>query len=246
MRPLSAHRKLPALALVASAAAAALLALGGCQLKHNDANADLVQGKKLFVAKCGSCHTLARAGAKGTVGPNLDAAFEQSLRDGFKRNTIRGIVRAQIADPGRGAAMPADLVTGAKAEDVAAYVASVVDRPGQDTGLLASAVQAPGAGKPVVEVNGTLEVDADPGGQLAYVTNKATAEPGAVTLKMKNASSVPHNIAIEGNGVNAASPTVQGGAVAQLHASLEPGTYTYYCQVTGHRAAGMLGTLVVK
>ena len=29
--------------------------------------------------ECGSCHALARAGTKGTVGPNLDAAFPQSL-----------------------------------------------------------------------------------------------------------------------------------------------------------------------
>jgi mono/diheme cytochrome c family protein len=29
-------------------------------------------GKKIFQTECGSCHTLAAAGTKGTVGPNLD------------------------------------------------------------------------------------------------------------------------------------------------------------------------------
>src|SRR5690348_2361345 len=40
----------------------ALLALSvaGCSLKHENAN--LVSGKKLFVQKCGSCHTLSHAG----------------------------------------------------------------------------------------------------------------------------------------------------------------------------------------
>ena len=74
--------------------------------------------------------------------------------------------------------MPKDLVHGAVGQDVAAYVAQAADRPGQDTGLLASAVQAPGAGKPAVEKAGKLQIDASPQGQLAYVTNKATATAG--------------------------------------------------------------------
>jgi plastocyanin len=227
------------------AAAAGLVVLAGCQVKHD--NADPIAGKKLFVAKCGSCHTLARAGTKGNVGPNLDAAFAQDVRDGFGRSTIRGIVRAQIQDPGRGTLMPARLVTGSSAEDVAAYVAVAAANPGQDSGLLATAVQAPGAGKPAVEVNGALEIDADPGGQLAYVTSRATAKPGAVTIKMANKSGVQHNIALQGNGAppSAASPIITSG-VTQLHATLEPGAYTFYCQVDSHRQAGMVGTLVVK
>jgi mono/diheme cytochrome c family protein len=36
---------------------------------------DPVAGKKIFMtAGCAACHTLAAAGAKGTVGPNLDQA----------------------------------------------------------------------------------------------------------------------------------------------------------------------------
>jgi mono/diheme cytochrome c family protein len=31
-------------------------------------------GKEVFLAQCGSCHTLADAGTTGSVGPNLDAA----------------------------------------------------------------------------------------------------------------------------------------------------------------------------
>jgi len=33
-----------------------------------------MDGKSIFTANCGSCHTLADAGTAGTIGPNLDAA----------------------------------------------------------------------------------------------------------------------------------------------------------------------------
>jgi plastocyanin len=235
----------PALAKsVAVAVCVCALALSGCSVKHDQDN--LATGKQLFVAKCGSCHTLARAQTKGIIGPNLDVAFRQDLADGFKRNTIVGIVDAQIGSPNRAGAMPANLVSGQQASDVAAYVAFAAGRSGQDSGLLATAVKAAGGGKPAVETAGTLQIDADPTGQLAYVTNKATAKPGPVTIKMKNASTTQHNIAIEGNGVTDNGPIVSGGATSQFKVTLKPGTYTFFCQVAGHRAAGMVGTIVVK
>jgi mono/diheme cytochrome c family protein len=33
---------------------------------------DPAAGKEIFVAQCGTCHTLADAGTSGTIGPNLD------------------------------------------------------------------------------------------------------------------------------------------------------------------------------
>ncbi|HEY2718557.1 MAG TPA: hypothetical protein VGI52_02920, partial [Solirubrobacteraceae bacterium] len=50
------------------------LATAGCSVKGGD-DANAIAGKKAFVGKCGSCHTLARAETKGVVGPNLDEAF---------------------------------------------------------------------------------------------------------------------------------------------------------------------------
>ena len=98
---------------------------------------DLVNGKRLFSQRCASCHVLERAEASGTIGPDLDAAFVTSRRDGLGADTIEGVVRGQIANPRASSAMPPALVKGADARDVAAYVASAAGRPGEDTGRLA-------------------------------------------------------------------------------------------------------------
>lgn len=229
-----------------------LLGAGGCSgVKH--ANANVIEGKQAFVAKCGACHTLARANTKGTVGPDLDEAFRAAIEVGERRSAVRSVVEGQVENPNRYGAMPKGLASGATLQNIAAYVAESVARPGQDTGLLASAVKAPGAGKPAVEKGGKLEIPADPTGQLSYLTNKADATAGAVTISMPNMSGVSHNIAVEagsheasGSGpVIAASSFVSKGA-ASIKVTLKPGTYTFFCQAPGHRAAGMFGHITVK
>jgi cbb3-type cytochrome c oxidase subunit III len=94
-------------------------------------------GKKLFLGKgqCAGCHTLAAAGSSSTIGPNLDDAFAQARADGYKESAILNIVHDQIRFPGQyptaqnnpaflQANMPANLVKGQDAEDVAAFVAA--------------------------------------------------------------------------------------------------------------------------
>jgi plastocyanin len=213
---------------------------GGCAIKED--NPDLVAGKQLFVQKCGSCHVLRRAETKGTVGPNLDDAFQQSEKEGFGESAIRGVVKKQILYPRRGSAMPAKLVTGEDADNVSAYIARVAAQPGEDTGLLATAVQAAGSGEPIAAKNGVLSIPADPGGQLAFVSKEATAPAGQLTVEMPNESGVPHDIVIDGKGK---SQTITNGTTS-FEAAFEPGKYTYYCSVQGHRAAGMEGTLTVE
>jgi mono/diheme cytochrome c family protein len=121
-----------------------LMVLAGCDVKHPVTN--LVHGKQLFVSKCGACHALSHANTTGTVGPNLDVAFRQDRADGIKSASIQGLVDYWIQYPNAnlnsGAVMPAGLFKGQNAEDVAAYVAAVASQSGQDTGALATAVQA--------------------------------------------------------------------------------------------------------
>jgi mono/diheme cytochrome c family protein len=122
-------------ALGALCAVALGLALSACGRDEPD----LETGKAQFVAKCGSCHTLARAGTGGTTGPNLDTAFQTALADGIDRNTIEGIVHRQILHPRVDSVMPKGLVKGETANDVAAYVGYAAAKKGQDSGQLASA-----------------------------------------------------------------------------------------------------------
>ena len=236
---------MPRAALCAAIVAAvpALSACGGVK----DPQADVVAGKQLFVSKCGACHTLSRAGTKGTTGPNLDQAFQQSLKEGFGVTAVRGVVYKQILYPNRlpnsqGIKMPAKLVSGQDAHDVAAYVASVSAAPGKDTGRLATAVKAAGGGT-AVEKAGVLSIPADPGGQLAYAATKATGTPGPVTIEMPNKSGTQHDIVIDGLGKG----QIVSNGTSSFKATLAAGkTYTYYCSVPGHRQAGMQGTLTVK
>ena len=137
-------------------AAALVILVAGCTLKHPVTN--LVQGKQLFVQKCGACHTLSHAGTSGNTGPNLDDVFAQDRADGVKSTSIQGLVDYWIQYPNTQGVMPARLYTGQKAQDVAAYVGLVAAIPGQDTGDLAQALVVSGtsasAGKQVFSANG--------------------------------------------------------------------------------------------
>ena len=99
---------------------------------------------------------------------------------------------------------------------------------------------------PTVTWPGVVEIDADPTGQLKFLASTGSATPGQVTLRMRNMSSVPHDIAITGGGVNQVGAIVSNGGASTVSTTLKPGKYTFYCSVDGHRAAGMLGTLTVK
>ena len=231
-----------------SVAVVAVLALaaGGCALKGGQ-NISLVKGKVLFVKHCGSCHTLARAGSKGVTGPDLDAAFAESIHDGLGRNIISGIVQQQVEYPATGSVMPKLPLSTRQAADIAAYVQYAAAKPGKDQGLLASAVSS-GFKPPAVEKDGKLAFEANPQGQLAYTVKAASATAGPVTISMTNASGIAHNIAIQ-QGTSGAvlghTPVTTKGTDT-LKLDLKPGTYTFFCEVPGHRAAGMFGTLTVK
>ena len=87
---------------------------GGTKLK-----ADIKHGRELFNQKCATCHTLGDANAVGRVGPNLDALAPP------KALTLAVIKNGKAEGNGQ---MPAQLLDGEDAEDVATYVEQVAGR----------------------------------------------------------------------------------------------------------------------
>jgi plastocyanin len=238
--------------MLLAAVAVAATALAGCGL--TDPGENVVNGKTLFVDNCGSCHTLARAGTRGVTGPNLDQAFQRARQDGFGESTFKGVVHRQILQPAinpswdpvtrkRLEPMPANIVTGDDAEDVAAYVAQAAAQGGEDTGRLAEAGAKPAEGTAEAE-NGTLTIPAT--GSANYQFADATAPAGQLTIESPNESQVDHNIALEGNGVNEVGPVIGNGETSSIEVDLRPGEYTFFCSVPGHREAGMEGPLRVE
>jgi plastocyanin len=94
----------------------------------------------------------------------------------------------------------------------------------------------------------TVEIEADPEGGLAYTTTEASAEAGDVTIDFTNPQSLAHDVVVEdaeGEEVGRTELLTEETESVTLK-GLEPGEYTWYCSVPGHREAGMEGTLTVE
>ncbi|MGH2855874.1 MAG: c-type cytochrome [Solirubrobacteraceae bacterium] len=96
--------------------------IGGLKL-----TASQKQGRELFGEHCGVCHTLSAANAVGKVGPDLDvlkpaeSVILHTLANGCEPNAAPGSTQSCL---GQGV-MPADVVQGHDAQDVASFVAKV-------------------------------------------------------------------------------------------------------------------------
>ena len=140
-------------ALWAGLAAAALLAAGcgyGGAANAGGQQPDTQSGQQLFTTSCGTCHTLSAAGTSANIGPNLDNAFAADVQEGYPQSVIENVVLDQIrlgsgpiatytrVENGEGltpqTTMPANILEGQDALDVAAYVASVAGQSGYTTG----------------------------------------------------------------------------------------------------------------
>jgi mono/diheme cytochrome c family protein len=117
----------------------ALLPLAGCGTGGLAAEASTGNGRELFIEKCAACHTLADAGTRGIVGPNLDHAFAVPVEEGFDESSIREVVLGQMRFPvppmpepdSREMFPPGEYTEEERDEamrSIAAYVASVAGR----------------------------------------------------------------------------------------------------------------------
>jgi plastocyanin len=94
---------------------------------------------------------------------------------------------------------------------------------------------------------GTIQFAADPSGALAYTETEVSGPAGDDTIEFTNDSSTTHDVVIEDSSGNQLAATDQiAGSSTSTNATLDPGTYTFFCSVDGHRDAGMEGTLTIK
>jgi plastocyanin len=88
---------------------------------------------------------------------------------------------------------------------------------------------------------GTLRIEAH---EFALTPKDLRTAPGTVAVEYVNAGAIPHTLLIDGaSGLKlevASAGDVDSGTV-----KLEPGTYTLYCDIPGHREAGMETALTV-
>ena len=90
--------------------------------------------------------------------------------------------------------------------------------------------------------SGTLRIEAS---EFTLTPKDLRATPGTVAIEYVNAGAIPHTLLIDGaSGLKlkvASAGDVDSGTV-----KLEPGTYTLYCDIPGHRQAGMETPLTVR
>ncbi len=109
---------------------------GSDEAGERSVSADLEEGKELFETNCGNCHVLYVAGTAGNFGPNLDDQLAptgpptgdaaQDAIDGTTERVLAAIENGfQGNDRGR---MPAGILSGEQAEEVARFVATVAGR----------------------------------------------------------------------------------------------------------------------
>jgi plastocyanin len=94
----------------------------------------------------------------------------------------------------------------------------------------------------------TLQIEADPGGGLAYTADLLEAKAGNVTIDFTNPQPVAHDVRVEDSGGTDLGGTevITDSEESATVKGLKPGEYTFYCSVPGHREAGMEGTLTVE
>lgn len=92
------------------------------------------ESKELFQANCGTCHTLAAAGTDGVVGPDLDDRLAPGGSGDYDSNYGR-VLTAVVCGFGDGR-MPARILTGENAKQVATFVAAYAGQLGDGDGPL--------------------------------------------------------------------------------------------------------------
>jgi plastocyanin len=93
----------------------------------------------------------------------------------------------------------------------------------------------------------TVDTSTPSGSDLAFNQKDVSAKAGSVTIDFDNMQSLQHDVKVEdSSGQELGGTDLVSSATATATVDLQPGSYTFFCSVPGHREAGMEGTLTVK
>lgn len=88
----------------------------------------------------------------------------------------------------------------------------------------------------------TLDISA---GNFYFKPDKLDAKSGVTTIKLTDDGGI-HTLVFDGAFDGFQLEVTGGGDTSTGKVDLQPGKYTFYCNITGHRAQGMEGTITVK
>jgi plastocyanin len=93
----------------------------------------------------------------------------------------------------------------------------------------------------------TVDISTPSGSTLAFDQKDVSAKAGSVTINFDNKQSLQHDVAVaDSSGKVLGQTDLVSSGTSNATVDLQPGTYTFYCTVPGHKEAGMEGTLTVK
>ena len=92
----------------------------------------------------------------------------------------------------------------------------------------------------------TISITAAEDGSFAYEEESVEAEAGSVTIEFDNPASLGHDVKVEGPDGDVGGTDVISDDTTTATVELDPGDYTFYCSVPGHREGGMEGDLTVE
>jgi uncharacterized cupredoxin-like copper-binding protein len=75
--------------------------------------------------------------------------------------------------------------------------------------------------------------------EFKIILPSATLKAGSYEFESKNVGKLPHDLTIQGTGVDTKTPVFNPGQTQTLKVTLKAGKYDFFCSVPGHKQAGM-------
>jgi uncharacterized cupredoxin-like copper-binding protein len=100
-----------------------------------------------------------------------------------------------------------------------------------------------GEAAPEADAAETVQFEA---GDLYFEGIPGTLPAGVIAFEMENVGNLPHDLYVEELGDVEIVPLTQGGETGSGSIDFEAGDYTLYCDVPGHREAGMEESVTVE